>query len=147
MSIYLSYQGYSSRLIKIHLVNVDSYAPIFQLQRIIPLRDVRTFIFIPILLPILYYMPKFCVSIFTESERIINSQIFNQPNIGELEKGIKKMLFELTFDKPFSETKGNQGSLVQEMSKENIKWYYFTFEKRSKIIKYFVILEQYQSKK
>jgi hypothetical protein len=98
------------------------------------------------LLPILI-MPKFCVSIFTDVERIINSQIFNHPNIQEIEKEVQKMLYELTFDKPFSEAKANQGTLVQEMSKDNIKWYHFTFEKRNKTIKYFVILEQYQSKK
>jgi hypothetical protein len=91
-------------------------------------------------------MPKYCVSIFTENERIINSHTFNHPSLEELEKEIQKMLFELTFNKPLAVNKEAGGMLVQEMSRDNIKWLHFTFEKKSKTIKYFVIIEPYKYK-
>jgi hypothetical protein len=63
-----------------------------------------------------------------------------------MEKEIQKMLYELTFDKPLAPNKENNFTMVQEMAKDNIKWLYYTFEKRNKKIKYFVILEAYKSK-
>jgi hypothetical protein len=86
-------------------------------------------------------MPKFCVSIFNEEERIIISQDFNHSSIEGMEKEIQSLLYELTYEKPLALNKETGGTLVQELSKGNVKWFYFTFEKRNKKIKYFVILE------
>jgi hypothetical protein len=89
-------------------------------------------------------MPKFRVSIFTENERIINSQTFNHPTIGDLEKELQKILFELTFNKRMPDLKGRSHStLIQEISRDNIKWIYLVYEKKNKVIKYFISIEQY----
>ena len=87
-------------------------------------------------------MPEFYVSVFTESEKIIDSQIFNYSTYEELMKELDSILHEESYGKLPRASNRDRGEVVREYLSENLRWVYITLPKKDDFFKYFLTIEE-----
>jgi hypothetical protein len=87
-------------------------------------------------------MSEFCVSVFTEKTKIINSQIFNCSTYEDLMKEVDDILHEKSYGQLPKASNKDRSEVVKEYLSGNFRWVYLIHPKKDDVIKYFLSIEE-----